>query len=60
MRLMGYSEWGLHAPSSPATPFSLTRASSRQAFKRLLGPTEMSYWLAARGEGVNDMYLHVG
>ncbi|BGP12548.1 hypothetical protein JCM10213v2_000465 [Rhodosporidiobolus nylandii] len=33
-------------------------------YKRRLGPTEMSYYLGSRGEGieggVNDMYLHLG
>ncbi|ORY69307.1 hypothetical protein BCR35DRAFT_269770, partial [Leucosporidium creatinivorum] len=33
-------------------------------FKRRLGPTEVSYYLGSRGEGVesgvNDMYLHIG
>ncbi|GAA5950964.1 hypothetical protein JCM3765_004642 [Sporobolomyces pararoseus] len=37
---------------------------SRQVLKRRLGPTEVSYYLGSRGQGlkggVNDMYLHIG
>ncbi|BGO92798.1 hypothetical protein NBRC10512_007917 [Rhodotorula toruloides] len=36
----------------------------RLRYKRRLGPTEVSYYLGSRGEGieggVNDMYLHIG
>ncbi|KAL8279399.1 hypothetical protein RQP46_008211 [Phenoliferia psychrophenolica] len=57
-------EWEVHGPGSPGSPVSLTAASSRQTYKRRLGPTEVSYYLGSRGEGVesgvNDMYLHVG
>ncbi|BGP28788.1 hypothetical protein JCM10296v2_000524 [Rhodotorula toruloides] len=39
-------------------------AQPRQRYKRRLGPTEVSYYLGSRGEGieggVNDMYLHIG
>lgn len=29
-------------------------------FERRLGDTETSYYLPSRGEGVNDMYVHLG
>lgn len=42
----------------------LEQDSPPTRFSRQLGPTELSYYLATRGEGdesgVNDMYLHVG
>ncbi|BGO96573.1 2-methylcitrate dehydratase [Rhodotorula toruloides ATCC 204091] len=41
-----------------------TDAQLRLRYKRRLGPTEVSYYLGSRGEGieggVNDMYLHIG
>lgn len=57
-----HSEWEIHGPASPSSPISLTSASSRQTYKRRLGPTEVSYYLGSRGEGVesgvNDMCVH--
>ncbi|GAA5834846.1 hypothetical protein JCM11251_002041 [Rhodosporidiobolus azoricus] len=50
-------EWEVYADSSDST-------ATPKLFKRRLGPTEVSYYLGSRGEGVeggvNDMYLHLG
>ncbi|KAG9082585.1 hypothetical protein FS749_006742, partial [Ceratobasidium sp. UAMH 11750] len=35
-------------------------AHSRHATTRPLGSSELSYFLPSRGDGVNDMYLHLG
>ncbi|SCV68850.1 BQ2448_971 [Microbotryum intermedium] len=55
-------DWEVYGPDSPQS-LNLTHAS-KQCFKRRLGPTEVSYYLGSRGEGVesgvNDMYLHIG
>ncbi|GAA5918840.1 hypothetical protein JCM1841_002765 [Sporobolomyces salmonicolor] len=41
-----------------------TRQETGQSLRRRLGPTEVSYYLGSRGDGVeggvNDMYLHLG
>ncbi|GAA5897369.1 hypothetical protein JCM6882_001869 [Rhodosporidiobolus microsporus] len=50
-------EWEAFTDSSDTT-------ATPHLFKRRLGPTEVSYYLGSRGEGieggVNDMYLHLG
>ncbi|GAA5875905.1 hypothetical protein JCM16303_004038 [Sporobolomyces ruberrimus] len=51
-----------------ARSFAWQRASgldsTRDVLKRRMGPTEASYYLGSRGQGleggVNDMYLHIG
>lgn len=51
------SDWEIYGPDSPHS-VNLTEAP-RQVYKRRLGPTEVSYYLGSRGEGVdsgvNDM-----
>lgn len=55
--LLPCSDWELHGPASPHS-IDLEQAA-HQTFKRRLGPTEVSYYLGSRGEGVesgvNDM-----
>ncbi|GAA6006593.1 hypothetical protein JCM10207_004987 [Rhodosporidiobolus poonsookiae] len=50
-------EWQGYADASSLT-------GTPTVYKRHLGPTEVSYYLGSRGEGieggVNDMYLHLG
>ncbi|GAA5859673.1 hypothetical protein JCM8547_006187 [Rhodosporidiobolus lusitaniae] len=50
-------EWEAYANASSSS-------DAPTVFKRRLGPTEVSYYLGSRGEGieggVNDMYLHLG
>lgn len=53
------SDWDVYsADPKYSSELSLTRAG-RQCFKRRMGPTEVSYYLGSRGEGVesgvNDM-----
>lgn len=51
------SDWEVYGPDSPHS-LDLTSAP-HQRYKRRMGPTEVSYYLGSRGEGVesgvNDM-----
>ncbi|KAF8641188.1 hypothetical protein AX17_000823 [Amanita inopinata Kibby_2008] len=69
VRLDTWFQKGLYTPESQADEEIINLHGSKAAtqqdqpslrLERRLGDTELSYYLPSRGDGVNDMYLHLG
>lgn len=48
------------APTTPCFAVGQLCTKDRPATRRELSPNELAYYLMSRGDGVNDIYLHLG